>query len=44
MAKRKIEAPDQNIYNFKNPDEYAYKIKKGLSEEIVKEISKQILP
>lgn len=41
MAKRKIEAPDQNIYNFKNPDEYAYKIKNGLSEEIVKEISRQ---
>lgn len=32
---------DDNIYNFRNPDEFEYKAKKGLSREIVFEISKQ---
>ena len=32
---------NQNIYDFKNPDEYSFKMKKGLTKEIVTEISKQ---
>ena len=32
---------DDNIYNFKNADDYEYKIKKGLNREIVEEISKR---
>ena len=41
MAKTKVDAPNQNFYDFKKPDNYAYKIKNGLSEDIVREISKQ---
>ena len=29
-----------NIYDFRNPDNFEYKAKKGLSCEIIKEISK----
>src|SRR5574344_2962053 len=38
---KKIEAPNQSFYDFKNADDYDYKIKKGLTKEIVTEISKQ---
>lgn len=41
MAKTKLEELNTNIYDFKNADNYDYKIKKGLSKEIVEEISKQ---
>ena len=41
MAKTKIEEIDKSIYNIKNKDDYDYKIKKGLTKEIVLEISKQ---
>lgn len=41
MAKNKITSINQNIYNFRKPDNYAYKIEKGISQNIVKEISKQ---
>ncbi len=38
---KKIEKPNQNMYDFKKKDNFAYKMKKGLSEEIVREISRQ---
>ena len=41
MAKTKIEEIDRNIYDIRNPDEYEYKINKGLTEEIVREISRK---
>ncbi len=41
MAKTKLEELNTNIYDFKNADNYDYKIEKGLSKEIVEEISKQ---
>lgn len=41
MSKNKIDEVNSNFYDFKNEDNYDYKIQKGLSEEIVKEISKQ---
>ena len=41
MPKIKVSEVDNNFYNFKNPDEYEYKINKGLTAEIVREISKQ---
>ena len=41
MAKTQVEEINRNIYDFKNKDEYDYKIKKGLTKEIVLEISKQ---
>lgn len=41
MKKQEIKNPNQNIYDFKNKDDFAYKIEKGLSAEIVREISKQ---
>lgn len=41
MAKTKLEELSTNIYNFKNPDEYEYKMAKGLSRDIVEEISKK---
>ena len=36
-----IEEINQNIYNFKNEDNYDFKIQKGLTKEIIEEISKQ---
>ncbi len=40
MAKKtKIDDFDTNFYDFKNPDDYAYKINKGMTKEIVEEIS-----
>lgn len=41
MVKTQVDEINQNIYDFRNADEFDYKIDKGLSEEIVKEISKQ---
>lgn len=41
MPKRKIAEINQNIYDFKNADDFDFKMKKGLSEEIVREISKK---
>ncbi len=39
MKKTKIEDINRNIYDIKNKDEYEFKIKKGLSKDIVEEIS-----
>ncbi len=41
MAKTKIKDINRNIYDIKNKDEYEFKIKKGLTPDIIKEISKQ---
>ena len=41
MGKTKLEEINRNIYDIKNKDEYEYKIKKGLTSEIINEISKQ---
>jgi len=42
MAKKtQLDELNTNIYDFKKKDNYAYKIKKGLNADIVKEISKQ---
>ena len=41
MSKTKLEEINRNIYDIKNEDRYEYKIKKGLTPEIIKEISKQ---
>ena len=41
MPKTQLEEINQNMYDFRNEDNFEYKIQKGLSEEIVKEISKK---
>ena len=41
MAKTQVEEINRNIYDIKNKDDYDYKIKKGLTKEIIEEISKQ---
>lgn len=41
MSKTQIEELNTNIYDFKNNDDYDFKIKKGLSRDIVEEISRQ---
>ena len=41
MKKSKIDDINRNIYDIKNTDDYEFKIKKGLTKEIVEEISKQ---
>ena len=41
MGKSKVEEINRNIYDIKNKDEYDFKIKKGLTAEIIAEISKQ---
>ena len=41
MSKTQVEDINRNIYDFKNEDNYDFKIQKGLNEEIVREISKQ---
>lgn len=41
MSKTNLEEINRNIYDIKNKDEYDYKIKKGLTREIIEEISKQ---
>ena len=39
--KTNLEEINRNIYDIKNKDNYDFKIKKGLTPEIIKEISKQ---
>ena len=39
MSKTNIEDINRNIYDFKKEDNYDYKIKKGLTKEIIEEIS-----
>ena len=41
MAKTQIEEINRNIYDIKNQDDYEFKMQKGLSREIVEEISKR---
>ena len=41
MSKTQVEDINENIYNFTKKDDPAFKIKKGLNESIVREISKQ---
>ncbi len=41
MQKMKVKDVNRNIYDIKNKDEYEFKIKKGLTKEIVEEISKK---
>ena len=41
MGKTKINDINRNIYDIKNKDDYDFKMKKGLSKEIVEEIAKQ---
>ena len=43
MAKTQIEEINRNIYDIKNQDDYEFKMQKGLSREIVEEISKNYL-
>lgn len=40
MKKNKIDEVNRSIYDIKNKDDYEFKIKKGLTREIVEEISK----
>lgn len=39
--KTKVDEVDRNIYDFKNKDDYEFKMKKGLNKEIIEEISRQ---
>lgn len=41
MSKTSIDEINRSIYDIKNKDDYDFKIKKGLTHEIIKEISKQ---
>ncbi len=41
MNKTKLDEINRNIYDIKNKDEYDFKIKKGLTPEIIEEIAKQ---
>ena len=41
MKKSNIEDINRNIYDIKNKDDYAFKIEKGLTADIIKEISNQ---
>ena len=41
MSKSKVKDIDRNIYDIKNKDEYDFKVKKGLTKEIIEEISEQ---
>ncbi len=41
MAKTQLDELNTNIYDFKNEDNYEFKIQKGLTRKIVEEISKQ---
>ena len=41
MSKTQIDEINRNIYDIKNQDNYEFKMKKGLSREIVEEISKR---
>ena len=39
--KKNLDEINRNIYDIKNKDEYDFKIQKGLTKEIIEEISKQ---
>ena len=41
MAKTQIEDINRNIYDFKKEDNYEYKIEKGMTREIIEELSRQ---
>ena len=41
MSKTQLYEINRNIYDIKNKDEYDFKIQKGLTKEIIEEISKQ---
>ena len=41
MSKTQVEEINTSIYDVKDPDDYAYKVAKGLTREIVEEISRQ---
>ncbi len=41
MSKSQIEDINRNIYDIKNEDNYDFKMKKGLTREIIEELSKQ---
>ncbi len=41
MSKTEVNDINRNIYDIKNKDEYEFKMKKGLTKEIIEEISKQ---
>lgn len=41
MQKTQIEDINTNIYDFKNPDDYSFKMASGLSRQIVEDISKR---
>ena len=41
MKKTNLDEINRNIYDIKNKDDYEFKIKKGLTKEIVEEISKR---
>lgn len=41
MSKTNIEEINRNIYDIKNKDNYDFKIEKGLTKEIIEEISNQ---
>ena len=41
MKKTKIDEINRNIYDIKNKDDYDFKMKKGLTKEIIEEISNQ---
>ena len=41
MSKTQVNEIDRNIYDIKNQDDYEFKMQKGLSREIVEEISKR---
>ena len=41
MSKTQVNEIDRNIYDIKNKDDYEFKMQKGLSREIVEQISKR---
>ncbi len=41
MSKTNLEEVSRNIYDIKNKDNYEFKIEKGLTPQIIEEISKQ---
>ena len=41
MSKTQVNEIDRNIYDIKNKDDYEFKMQKGLSRQIVEEISKR---
>ena len=41
MPKTQLDEINRNIYDIRNEDKYEFKIKKGLTPEIIEEISKQ---